>query len=229
MEVGKLILNTVMSKAHMTVSVKPFGCMPSSGVSDGVQSLITARYPGTIFCAVETSGDGATNFYSRVQMYTFKARQVAEDELQKTLAACGVTEAQVRDFLAAHPSYNAALHKPPHVKAGTAADLVLEVAPLITKSRAERVKDKLARAASLARKAAEAAPGVAVKAAAAARDPEFRAQVAADVAVLRELASGKLQETLGPLAQRLANRAFFSKDDVVTTPAPRYDAVAASA
>jgi predicted nucleotide-binding protein (sugar kinase/HSP70/actin superfamily) len=58
----------------MTVSVKPFGCMPSSGVSDGVQSLITARFPGTIYCAVETSGDGATNFYSRVQMYMFKAR-----------------------------------------------------------------------------------------------------------------------------------------------------------
>ena len=59
MEVGKLILNVVKSKAHMTLSVKPFGCMPSSGVSDGVQSLITEKFPGTIFCAVETSGDGA--------------------------------------------------------------------------------------------------------------------------------------------------------------------------
>ena len=77
MEVGKLIVNTIKSKAHITVSVKPFGCMPSSGVSDGVQSLITARYPGTIFCAVETSGDGATNFYSRIQMYMFKARIAA--------------------------------------------------------------------------------------------------------------------------------------------------------
>src|SRR5690606_20161730 len=62
MEVGKLIMNVVHNKAQMTLSVKPFGCMPSSGVSDGVQSLITTKYPGTIFCAVETSGDGATNF-----------------------------------------------------------------------------------------------------------------------------------------------------------------------
>ena len=46
MEVGKLILNVVKSKAHMTLSVKPFGCMPSSGVSDGVQSLITEKFPG---------------------------------------------------------------------------------------------------------------------------------------------------------------------------------------
>ncbi len=41
MEVGKLILNTTKKKATMTLSVKPFGCMPSAGVSDGVQSLIT--------------------------------------------------------------------------------------------------------------------------------------------------------------------------------------------
>ena len=68
MEVGKLILNVVKSKATMTLSVKPFGCMPSSGVSDGVQSLINEKFPGTIFCAVETSGDGAVNFQSRVKM-----------------------------------------------------------------------------------------------------------------------------------------------------------------
>jgi hypothetical protein len=86
MEVGKLILNVVKSKATMTLSVKPFGCMPSSGVSDGVQSLITERFPGTIFCAVETNGDGAVNFQSRVQMYLFKARQA---ELDRALAETG--------------------------------------------------------------------------------------------------------------------------------------------
>ena len=62
MEVGKLILNVVHNKATMTLSVKPFGCMPSSSVSDGVQTLITEKYPGTIYCPVETSGDGAVNF-----------------------------------------------------------------------------------------------------------------------------------------------------------------------
>jgi predicted nucleotide-binding protein (sugar kinase/HSP70/actin superfamily) len=45
MEVGKLINTVQHRKAHMVISVKPFGCMPSSGVSDGIQSLITARYP----------------------------------------------------------------------------------------------------------------------------------------------------------------------------------------
>ena len=63
MEVGKLIMNVTKSKAHMTLSVKPFGCMPSAGVSDGVQSAISEKFPGTIYCPVETSGDGRVNFY----------------------------------------------------------------------------------------------------------------------------------------------------------------------
>ena len=35
MEVGKLIHFVEDKVNHMTISVKPFGCMPSSGVSDG--------------------------------------------------------------------------------------------------------------------------------------------------------------------------------------------------
>ncbi|WP_199624710.1 2-hydroxyglutaryl-CoA dehydratase, partial [Paenibacillus alkalitolerans] len=71
MEVGKLILNVKKRKVNMTISVKPFGCMPSSGVSDGVQSLITEKYPDAIFLPIETTGDGAINVYSRVQMMLF--------------------------------------------------------------------------------------------------------------------------------------------------------------
>jgi predicted nucleotide-binding protein (sugar kinase/HSP70/actin superfamily) len=138
MEVGKLILNVVKSKATMTLSVKPFGCMPSSGVSDGVQSLITERYPGTIFCAVETSGDGAVNFQSRVQMYLFKARQAAQAELDAVLAETGLTLEQVRAFLKKEPALNSPLHHPEHRATTTTADLVYEVAERIGKSRAER-------------------------------------------------------------------------------------------
>src|SRR5262249_44423318 len=151
MEVGKLILNVVRNKAHMTVSVKPFGCMPSSGVSDGVQSLITARYPGTIFCAVETSGDGAANFYSRVQMYLFKAKIAAEAELAKAYEDCGVTEAEVRAFLEKNPKYASPLHHAPHTVAGSAANLVHEVAPLIRMGRVERARAAASRAVERAR------------------------------------------------------------------------------
>lgn len=85
MEVGKLIDTTKKKKAHLVLSVKPFGCMPSSGVSDGVQSLVTAHYPEANFCAVETSGDSEANVYSRIQMSLFKARKAAEKEMQGEL------------------------------------------------------------------------------------------------------------------------------------------------
>ena len=103
MEVGKFILNVLHNKTHMTLSVKPFGCMPSSGVSDGVQSLITSKYPQSIFCAIETSGDGKVNVQSRVQMFLFKARLAAQREYNEMLAKLGVTAEDVRAFGAKHP------------------------------------------------------------------------------------------------------------------------------
>ena len=144
MEVAKLILNVVKQKAHMTVSVKPFGCMPSSGVSDGVQSVVTELYPDAIFCPVETNGDGAVNFYSRVQMYLFKARQRAKEEFQAALDQYGVTEEEVRDFVAGS-KYGESLYLPPHRSAGTATDLIHEVGPLIKASKLGRLKIKAGR------------------------------------------------------------------------------------
>lgn len=145
MEVAKLIMNVVKQKAHMTLSVKPFGCMPSSGVSDGVQSVITELYPDAIFCPVETSGDGAVNFYSRVQMYMFKARERARQEYAAALEAHGVTEEQVRAYLASSAKYRDPLYKAPHVVAGTAADLVHEVAPFIGKGLLGRTRVRAGR------------------------------------------------------------------------------------
>ncbi len=209
MEVGKLIVNSVHSKAHVTVSVKPFGCMPSSGVSDGVQSLITARFPGTIFCAVETSGDGATNFYSRVQMYLFKARIVAEEELKKAYKDCGVTEEQVRAFLKTHKKYGSPLHHPPHKVAGTAANLVYEVAPFITKTAAERAVVSAKSGAKTVATVAKRLPGQAKAAWAFLTSPETHQRLKADSEVLRDLLKGKLDERFGPILQKLAGRAAF--------------------
>jgi predicted nucleotide-binding protein (sugar kinase/HSP70/actin superfamily) len=80
LEVAHLIEAVKHNLAHLVISVKPFGCMPSSAVSDGVQSLVTARYPQANFLSIETSGEGAANFYSRVQMALFKAKQAAKEE-----------------------------------------------------------------------------------------------------------------------------------------------------
>jgi len=162
MEVGKLILNVVKSKATMTLSVKPFGCMPSSGVSDGVQSLINEKFPGTIFCAVETSGDGAVNFQSRVQMYLFKARQAAQVEFEKALADTGMTVEKLKSFLADNPRYASPLHKSGHYAASTSADLVHEVAAVYGKSRfelmAQSARSLFGTVSTFAREAVQSAP-----------------------------------------------------------------------
>jgi len=212
MEVGKLIVNAVNSKAHITVSVKPFGCMPSSGVSDGVQSLITARYPGTIFCAVETSGDGATNFYSRIQMYMFKARIAAEEEYRRVLEEEGVTEEQVRAFLKTHPKYASPLHHSPHSVAGSAANLVKEVAPLIKLSRTERAVKRAKRAWSSVKSAARAVPVKAGGVAAWARSPETRTKLREDYELLSDVARGKLVERYRPLLEKLGAQAMLQEE-----------------
>src|SRR5690606_36044226 len=167
MEVGKLILNVVKNKASMTLSVKPFGCMPSSSVSDGVQSLITEKYPGTIYCAVETSGDGAVNFQSRVQMYLFKARKVAEQEMEDALKAHSLTIEQARAFIQKHPRFGKALHRAPFTAGSTPVDLVNEIAGYINHTPAERLvrsaKDTFIGAAEWTKSAILGAPDSAQK------------------------------------------------------------------
>jgi predicted nucleotide-binding protein (sugar kinase/HSP70/actin superfamily) len=210
MEVGKLIVNAVKNKAHVTVSVKPFGCMPSSGVSDGVQTLITSRHPGTIFCAVETSGDGATNFYSRIQMYMFKARIAAEEELRRAFDETGVTADEVRAFLARHPRYASALHHAPHAgHAGSAASLVHELAPLIRWSPATRATAAVRRATGAAFTAAKRAPAAVKAAARWAGDPTTHAVLREDWQLVRDLVAGRAKERLGPLLAKLAGKAYF--------------------
>jgi predicted nucleotide-binding protein (sugar kinase/HSP70/actin superfamily) len=128
MEVGKLILNVAYKKATMTLSVKPFGCMPSSGVSDGVQSMVTEKYPEAIYCPIETSGDGAVNVYSRVQMMLFKARLAAKDEYQKALDAAGLTVDGMKQKLSASWWKRSALYYPKHGSvAAMASNVVQEV------------------------------------------------------------------------------------------------------
>ncbi|MCA9522504.1 MAG: 2-hydroxyglutaryl-CoA dehydratase [Myxococcales bacterium] len=124
LEVGKLIFNAANRKSNMTLSIKPFGCMPSSGVSDGVQTTITELYPGLIFLPIETSGDGAVNVYSRVQMMLFKAKQAAERDVEDALHEYGMTMDEVKAFCERFPILNHPLFRPPHRRPTTAANMV---------------------------------------------------------------------------------------------------------
>lgn len=122
MEVGKFILTATRRKASLVISVKPFGCMPSSGVSDGVQSFVTERHPQTLFLPIETSGDGAVNVYSRVQMMLFKAREQARNEVAQAEAETGLTAARAAALAGRLPWLARTFYQPPHsYKASTTA------------------------------------------------------------------------------------------------------------
>lgn len=127
MEIGKVIQNVVHSKVNMTISVKPFGCMPSSGVSDGVQSLITEIHPDAIFLPIETSGDAAVNVYSRIQMQLFKAKKKARQEVELVADRCNLSAEELHTRMLADPRARASLHRSPHHAGCTAADLAMEV------------------------------------------------------------------------------------------------------
>jgi predicted nucleotide-binding protein (sugar kinase/HSP70/actin superfamily) len=124
MEVGKLRHFIEDKVNHLTISVKPFGCMPSSGVSDGVQAAIQGMYPEALFLPIETTGDGQVNVHSRVQMMLFKAKQAARAEYDAALQAKGLDEASFRTKLQASKRWRSPTAWPKHQGAGTAANLV---------------------------------------------------------------------------------------------------------
>jgi predicted nucleotide-binding protein (sugar kinase/HSP70/actin superfamily) len=113
LEVAHLIESVKENISHLVISVKPFGCMPSSAVSDGVQSLVTNRFPEANFLAIETSGEGASHLYSRVQMALFKAKQLAKEEFEALTIPEKIPE-KIHNYL----------YQPHNEKAGTSAQLI---------------------------------------------------------------------------------------------------------
>jgi predicted nucleotide-binding protein (sugar kinase/HSP70/actin superfamily) len=90
LEVAKTIYSVSRRKAHMVISIKPFGCMPSTQ-SDGVQVKVLADHPDALFVAVETSGDSEVHVQSRVQMMLQEARERAREEFESTAQRLGLS------------------------------------------------------------------------------------------------------------------------------------------
>jgi predicted nucleotide-binding protein (sugar kinase/HSP70/actin superfamily) len=90
LEVAKNIYYTNKNLCHMVLSVKPFGCMPSTQ-SDGVQSAVISHFKEILYLPIETSGEGEINAHSRVQMVLGEARTKARLEMEQTLAQAGLT------------------------------------------------------------------------------------------------------------------------------------------
>ena len=129
LEVAKNIYYSNKDLCHMVLSLKPFGCMPSTQ-SDGAQSAVVTHYKDMIFIPIETSGEGDVNAHSRVQMALGEAKVRAKNEMKAALDELGVTLEEVREFVADHPELQRPMYKYGHKKGvvGVAANFVLHVA-----------------------------------------------------------------------------------------------------
>lgn len=129
LEVAKNIYYSNKDLAHMVLSLKPFGCMPSTQ-SDGAQAAVISHYKDMIYIPIETSGEGEINAHSRVQMALGEAKNKAKQEFQQALKTTGLTLEQCREFVAAHPELKRPMYRVPHRKGviGTAANFVYHIA-----------------------------------------------------------------------------------------------------
>lgn len=128
LEVAKNIYYGNRDLAHLVLSLKPFGCMPSTQ-SDGAQAAVLAHYPEMIFLPVETSGEGDINAYSRVQMALGEAKSRSKEEFRAAVVRSGYTLGQIRAFVAAHHDLRRPLCPVAHTLGfvGRAANFVLHV------------------------------------------------------------------------------------------------------
>jgi predicted nucleotide-binding protein (sugar kinase/HSP70/actin superfamily) len=140
LEVAKNIYYSNKDLAHMVLSLKPFGCMPSTQ-SDGAQSAVVNLYKEMIYLPIETSGEGEINAHSRVQMALGEAKVKCKQEFARVLEETGLTVEQVRDYVAAHPELESGLYHVPHYKGivGTAASFVKHVSELMGADRRAQV------------------------------------------------------------------------------------------
>ena len=101
LEIAKNIYYTENKLCHMVLSLKPFGCMPSTQ-SDGVQSSIINQYPEMIFLPLETAGEGAVNAQSRTQMSLGEARIKANSEFSKAIDNCQHSLSEIQQYITQH-------------------------------------------------------------------------------------------------------------------------------
>jgi predicted nucleotide-binding protein (sugar kinase/HSP70/actin superfamily) len=132
MEVGKTIYYTENKLCHMVLSLKPFGCMPSTQ-SDGAQAKVMAIYSDLIYLPIETSGEGEVNAHSRVQMALAEAKSKARKEFAEVLERTGLTLEECRSFIEKNPEMKKSTYVIPHFPGivGSAANTVMHISQRI--------------------------------------------------------------------------------------------------
>lgn len=146
LEVSKNIYYSHKGLAHMVLSLKPFGCMPSTQ-SDGAQSAVVNRYKEMIFLPIETSGEGEINAHSRVQMALGEAKAKAKREFAEVLQQTGYSLDELRAYVDAHPEMKRPMYQFPRRNpevVGTGANFALHVADRMRADGVAPRQDRLA-------------------------------------------------------------------------------------
>jgi len=144
LEVAKNIYYSNKDLAHMVLSVKPFGCMPSTQ-SDGAQAAVVSHFKDIIYLPIETSGEGEVNAHSRVQMALGEAKNKAKREFAEVLERIGMSLEELYQYVDEHPEMKRPMYHVPHTKGvvGVAANFALHIAE---RAKKENWKPKLAAA-----------------------------------------------------------------------------------
>ncbi|WP_411281263.1 activator of (R)-2-hydroxyglutaryl-CoA dehydratase [Gemmatimonas sp.] len=129
LEVAKNIYYSNKDLCHMVLSLKPFGCMPSTQ-SDGAQAAVTSHFKDMIYIPIETSGEGDVNAHSRVQMALGEAKGKCKEEFRESVARTGRTLDELRAYVVERPALRRALQRVPQAPGvvGRAANFALHVA-----------------------------------------------------------------------------------------------------
>jgi len=129
LEVGENIYYQTSNQCHMVLSLKPFGCMPSTQ-SDGAQAAVLEDHSDLIYLPIETAGDSEILAYSRVQMALDGARAKANLEFEQALSETGLSLDDLKNYVDAHPELRRATRRKSgaHEVVGRAALFVRQVA-----------------------------------------------------------------------------------------------------
>ena len=136
LEVAKNIYYSNKGLCHMVISLKPFGCMPSTQ-SDGAQSAVINLYKDMIYIPIETSGEGDVNAHSRVQMALGEAKMKAKNEFNDALSSTGYSLDEIRAYIDEHPELKRPFYHVPSYKGviGVASRFVRHVGELMKADR----------------------------------------------------------------------------------------------
>lgn len=130
LEVGRALVAVRDRTAHLVLSLKPFGCLPSSALSDGVLGVRLRESGDVGFLAVETTGDADAAVESRLEMTLHAAALCAAADFDSACLEQSLTPDAARARLSAMPVAATAIDGERDY-ACTAAELILRQPPRV--------------------------------------------------------------------------------------------------